>query len=402
MRILIVTPYADANGAEKMLWYVLKNADRQKFSFALYTYRKGRLLKDLPPDVPYLAFPAHKLSGSPARGAARLLLKIRNKTFYYLTGRYPGEKTTEHPIEALHRKFKPDLWYINTLHMGPVAALAARLNVPYVVHFHELLYLYSHSTYEHLQNTIRTARLLVGCAQCVCDKLAIMGGTRIGLQYECTESRAIAAKAGRPGKAGQLRRELGIDPHAYVWIMPGAIDIRKGTDLLTRVARLLGDRIAILCLGNPQNGYGFYIEREIAYYGLKNVHITGFRTEDYHDYLYMADGVLLASREDPFPLVMIEGAAAGKPIVAFNSGGVREFVQPGMGLVVESGSVDDLAAAMLRVMDGREPIRRDVLVARALEFDAAAQTRHWENMMLAHFGEATQTAPAALAAANEK
>lgn len=401
MRILIVTPFADANGAEKMLWYVLKNADRQKFSFALYTYRKGNLLKDLPADVPFVAFPAHKTASGPATGPARLWLKIRNKTMYYLTGRYPAGKTPVHPIEALHREFKPDLWYINTLHMGPVAALAARLNVPYVVHFHELLYLYGHSTYEHLQSTIRTARLLVGCAQCVCDKLAVMGGTRIALQYECTEARAIAAGTGQPGRAGALRRELGIAPGAYVWVMPGAIDIRKGTDLVVEVARLLGDRVAILCLGSSRNGFGYYIEREIEYYGLRNVRITGFRTDDYHEYLRMADGVLLASREDPFPLVMIEGAAAGKPIVAFNSGGVREFVQPGMGIVVDSWRVEDLAAAMLRVMDGGVDINRDVLVARALEFDAAAQTRKWETMMLTHFGGASQPAPA-LAVANEK
>ncbi len=397
MRILIVTPHADTNGAEKMLWYVLKNADRKNFSFALYAYREGQLLKDLPADIPYMVAPVHK----PLKGFARLLLLVRNKALYYLTGRYPKAKEREYSIEELHRTFKPDLWYINTVYMGRIAAIATELNVPYVVHFHDMLYLYSYISYEHLHNIIRTAQLLVGCAQCVCDKLAIMGGTRIALQYECSEAQLIAAKAGLPGSSAQLRRESGIAPHAYVWIMPGAIDVRKGTDLVVQLARMLGDRVVMLCLGSPKNGYGYYIEREIEHYGLGNVRITGFRTGDYHDYLFMADGVLLASREDPFPLVMIEGAAAGKPIVAFNSGGVKEFVQPGMGLVVDSWNVEDLAAAMLRVMDGQVAIDRDVLVARALEFDAAAQTRKWETMMLTHFGGTPQPAPA-LAVANEK
>jgi L-malate glycosyltransferase len=97
----------------------------------------------------------------------------------------------------------------------------------------------------------------------------------------------------------------------------------------------------------------------------------------YYDYLNLADGFVLTSREDPFPLVMIEAAWLGKPIVAFNSGGVSEFVQPGMGTVVNSMWPADLAAAMTDVMTGQTPIHLETLKSRAAQFDVNTFTESW-------------------------
>lgn len=389
MKILIFTPYAKPNGAEKMLWYLLQNADRSKFRFHVYTYTEGSLLKELPIDVGYtLPYKPKPVKNNPVK---KKWLQIKNKFIYWKTGKYPAVvppyNTKRHIIE-LHEQFKPDLWYINTIHMGPIAELATQHQIPFVVHFHDMLYLYTYISYKHLDTIIRNAQLLLGCAQCVCDKLKIMGGQKIiALQYECVDTYIQ-----QPAEVTlqKMRKELEISPDSFVWVMPGSIDIRKGTDMITKIAQIMGSKITILCLGTVENGYGYYIEKETAYYNLSNVIITGFKTEDYFEYLALGDGLLLTSREDPFPLVMIEGAAIGLPIVSFNSGGVSEFVQEGMGVVIDSWNVEDMIEAMEKVMKGEVFLDKSVSKKRAAEFDYRLQVKHWENLMTTYFVENQQ------------
>jgi glycosyltransferase involved in cell wall biosynthesis len=139
--------------------------------------------------------------------------------------------------------------------------------------------------------------------------------------------------------------------------------------------------------------YDHYVSQEIKARGLGNVHFVGERVADYYDHLGCADGFVLTSRHDPFPLVMIEAAYLGKPIVSFNSGGVRGFLQQGMGEVVESWNVADLAAAMSRVMTGETTTDPAVSRARALEFDLKAGIGQWESLLLTHVAGAPAPAP---------
>ena len=66
----------------------------------------------------------------------------------------------------------------------------------------------------------------------------------------------------------------------------------------------------------------------------------------------MGNGFLLTSRQDPFPLVMIEAALLGKPIVSFPSGGVSEFVKEGMGIVTQDISIKQMVKAIRSIMRG--------------------------------------------------
>ncbi|MEL7210868.1 MAG: glycosyltransferase family 4 protein, partial [Actinomycetota bacterium] len=66
---------------------------------------------------------------------------------------------------------------------------------------------------------------------------------------------------------------------------------------------------------------------------------------------YPAFDVLVSTaREDPFPLVGLEGGGAGRPIVAFASGGLRELLAHGRGIVVDALDVAGLADAVLDLL----------------------------------------------------
>ena len=71
------------------------------------------------------------------------------------------------------------------------------------------------------------------------------------------------------------------------------------------------------------------------------------------------DVFALTSREDPFPLVMLEAAAAGVPLVCFaGGGGAPEFVQPDAGHVAAYLDVAGMAAAVSDLLEREEERQR--------------------------------------------
>ena len=90
------------------------------------------------------------------------------------------------------------------------------------------------------------------------------------------------------------------------------------------------------------------------------------------------DVFVLPSRREALGVAVLEGMAAGLPIVATRVGGIPEMVRPGVeGYLVEPGSAQELAAALRRVLD--DPQGRMVMgaagVRRAREFSVETMTR---------------------------
>lgn len=89
------------------------------------------------------------------------------------------------------------------------------------------------------------------------------------------------------------------------------------------------------------------------------VEFTGFR-EDVPELIVGLDILVHASTTgEPFGQVIIEGMAAGKPVVATNGGGVPEIVTDGVtGLLVPMGDAEAMATAICRLLEDPEWARR--------------------------------------------
>ncbi len=97
--------------------------------------------------------------------------------------------------------------------------------------------------------------------------------------------------------------------------------------------------------------------------------------------------VVPSTCEEGFSLVAIEAAAAGRPSVAFASGGLVESVQDGKtGILVPRGDVDALAAAILSLLDDPQRARSMGEAASAfaqhftLEREIEAVSMHFETL----------------------
>ena len=93
-------------------------------------------------------------------------------------------------------------------------------------------------------------------------------------------------------------------------------------------------------------GKGDYykISHDIKKAGLEQyVHFCGHVANPL-DYFAASDLFALVSREDPYPLVCLEAAMLGKPILCFaNAGGMPEFVENDAGFVVPYLDIDAMA-----------------------------------------------------------
>jgi glycosyltransferase involved in cell wall biosynthesis len=73
------------------------------------------------------------------------------------------------------------------------------------------------------------------------------------------------------------------------------------------------------------------------------VNFLGFKDNPYK-YMAQADLLVLSSRYEGLPNVVLEANACGLPVVAYNCpGGTREIIKDGLnGFLVECGNIDEL------------------------------------------------------------
>lgn len=154
-----------------------------------------------------------------------------------------------------------------------------------------------------------------------------------------------------PGTRERLRDSLGLREE-FVWLAVGRFEVAKDYPTLlrafARVGEERGDGVLLLVgRGSLQTE----TERLAGTLGLNGrVRFVGTR-EDVPEFMAVADGYVMSSAWEGMPMVLLEAAAAGLPIVTTRVGGNAEVVQDGVsGFVVPPGDANALAAAMLRLM----------------------------------------------------
>ena len=132
-------------------------------------------------------------------------------------------------------------------------------------------------------------------------------------------------------KSGLVKDQLGIPAEAKVVLGCGMAEWRKGPDIFVRVARQVIRQmpdVHFVWLGVGDNVFSAELQAEKEGWDeCGRLHLVPNKM-DSKPYFEAMDVFFLSSREDPFPLVMLEAAFQGKPIVGFKgSGGVNDFLK---------------------------------------------------------------------------
>jgi len=140
------------------------------------------------------------------------------------------------------------------------------------------------------------------------------------------------------------------DPAArFLVVASGVRNWRKAPELFLRtahLARTLHPEVPwqFLWIGGRDGGA---LQREVDAAGLGDVVQVVDHVDDPLGRIAAADVFLLSAREDAFPLVCVEAAALGRPIVSFDSGGAAELIAAaGCGVVVPFPDVAGVVTAL--------------------------------------------------------
>lgn len=331
-KILFITSNFERTGSEMLLWYFMSNLNKKMFETSLFSKFRGALIENLPKEVPY--FIAYKNSKNTKHKLLRGILKLLKIN------------PLEYQMLKIQKKIKADVWYINTIVNPEFYTIARKVGVKIITHFHELPMAYTFIRGKEMDEIINKSDEIVGCSKIVCEKVKEMGHKNVHLLYGFIDSNKIKINREKL----DIRNKLGIDNNEFVWAISGKTTLTKGVDAVIPVLERLPSNFKLLWIGGEEDdGLLFYVKKVVERRFSNRVLFIGAQNEDYYDYLNCSDAFLLLSREDSFPLVMLEAAALGKPIVGFDSGGIKEFVQENMGIVVEKGDISGLVEAMIKV-----------------------------------------------------
>jgi glycosyltransferase involved in cell wall biosynthesis len=262
---------------------------------------------------------------------------------------------------------KADLVYGNTVLATRIYQYLSYLKAPFVTHIHELQKVISHFQEQgKVESLAKFNHHIIACSPAVAQNLTrnhqikaenmttVISFIQIDEDYRNSRDKIAAHR-----KSNNLKQ------HAFIVFGCGTICPRKGTDLFIETAISLKnkgfDNFHFYWIGENRwdiENSGKLLpdwEDHLKKISDKNVsgHIT-FLGEKYNalGYLKAGDLFFLPSREDPFPLVCLEAAQFGAPVICFkNAGGMPEFVSDDAGFALPMGDIDGAADAIGKLIN---------------------------------------------------
>jgi glycosyltransferase involved in cell wall biosynthesis len=156
------------------------------------------------------------------------------------------------------------------------------------------------------------------------------------------------------GEKEELRMSLGIDEKSFAVLMVAALRPEKNHSMFLEAAAILnrggGGKFKFLLAGAGSEEKR--LKRISSNLGLdRSIRFLGDR-EDIELILRAADASVLCSFPvvETFPLAVLEGMAAGLPVISTGVGSVPEIIEDGVdGIIIESGDTERLAAEIARL-----------------------------------------------------
>ncbi len=157
------------------------------------------------------------------------------------------------------------------------------------------------------------------------------------------------------GAAAEIRKRLLGDNGRFLISSLSRIDTQKGIDIMIEVARKVrdvrGDVIFAIGGNGPLNDL---VPRWADVAGVSDSVIFLGYTSEVAELLAASDLYLLTSRWEALPVSIAEAFQCGVPVIATDCGGVRELVDDKVGRLLPVGATNQIAEAILTLLDDDE------------------------------------------------
>ena len=370
LRLLVVSHDASRTGAPLVLLTFLRwvraNTDAE---VQLVLWRGGPLVEDFRAVAEVTVLHPPPGRRSPGEWVEDGLAKVG-------LGRL-AEGLTHARVRRRLRVAPHDVRYLN----GAGAALvAAHLEPgpPSIAHVHELERGLTFSLRGPGRDAVLGADRVLTVSRAVADLLVDrwgVDGDRVSVVPGCVPDRPDAAVA--PGRSTVLPGDLPVDVPLVLSV--GAGSWRKGIDLFVELAALVREvhpgpvRFAWVGALDDEGATRGRLDQ----LGVADVVDLPGEVLDPGPWYDRATVFVSTAREDPFPLVALEAGATGLPVLAFDSGGIRELLADGRGTLVGAEDVAALARAVATALErgdggSGERLRRQVILHHTAPVMAAS------------------------------
>lgn len=271
---------------------------------------------------------------------------------------FPLDRFHRMRIKRLIKKQDIGLIYSNTGTNGNILHFFSDLRCPVISHIHELDWAIHYYGLKGFNYVKQYTNNYIAASNAVKKNLITnhyIPEKLIEVEYEFIDNLFNTVKSSDYIK-DKILNDLKIPKNGFVVCSSGTIDWRKGTDLFVQLAGKLRknypeQEIFFIWVGGEKTGQFF---DQISYDAVK------LKLEPYLKFVENKSNPLpyfsichvfaMISREDPFPLVCLEAASIGKPIVCFDqAGGIQEFVKKDAGFVVSYLDIDEMADRIIEL-----------------------------------------------------
>jgi glycosyltransferase involved in cell wall biosynthesis len=183
------------------------------------------------------------------------------------------------------------------------------------------------------------------------------------------------APGSRPKEVAALREALAIDGKQRVAIFVGSEWQRKGLEPAIRALALAPGWLLLVVGSGDRERYEALAEQLGVADAVRWIGVS----RDVAPLYQLADAFVFPTSYEAFPLVALEAAASGVPILATPVNGVRELVADGVDGFLIAPDPDDIAGRLRMLADDPQLLRRLGQAARS-----AALEYSWEKMLERH------------------
>lgn len=263
------------------------------------------------------------------------------------------------------QKIMPKLVYANSIVSYEYAYEARKLGIPVIMHVHEMGSAYGVAIPEELRGRFaHSADVFIAVSEAVRHDLINrmhVEEDRIRLIHEFVDSTVVRELALKHSRT-EVEEMLNIEPGDLLVASMGTFDRRKGADIFVKVAKKLSganpksnSKIKMLWIGQRPRLHDSLLH---VFDANRSAFIYIDEVKNPFPFLSRADIFFLPSREDPFPLVVLEAMALGKPVVAFRGSGGAAEAGDGSIVLVDGFDVDRAVSALKHLASDDEERQR--------------------------------------------
>lgn len=271
---------------------------------------------------------------------------------------------------SLRRKIareKIDLIYCNAVTNGRMLSMFDSWDVPVITHCHELESLIQLSGIHEFNRLKDRTTHFVAVSRAVRENLIRhdIADDKITIQHGFIPMPAFSDEEIETKRVA-IRRELGMPDDAFLVGASGTLNWRKAPEIFVQLAKAVASRgpdvpVHFLWIGgaSKESPEVFRLNYDTEKLGVSHrVHFIE-HTPNPLAYFSAIDVFAMVSREDPFPLVCLEAASVGKPIICFaDAGGMPEFVEDDCGFVIPYLDIDGFGNRIIELLSDTELRKR--------------------------------------------